>query len=87
MSSGVASRLTGTGELSFGGWIWRYDLEATDPLRTTVTLTYDWSAVPPEVREYSSSRRSSTTTSTTRYSTSPTSSLGCGCPEERSLTD
>ena len=41
-----------TGELSFGGWIWRYDLEATGPSRTTVTLTYDWSAVPPEVREH-----------------------------------
>jgi len=41
-----------TGELSFGGWIWRYDLEATGPSRTTVTLTYDWSAVPPPVREY-----------------------------------
>ena len=41
-----------TGELSFGGWIWRYDLEATGPSRTTVTLTYDWSAVPPKVREY-----------------------------------
>ena len=41
-----------TGELSFGGWIWRYDLEATGPSRTTVTLTYDWSAVPPHVREY-----------------------------------
>ena len=41
-----------TGELSFGGWTWRYDLEATSPSRTTVTLTYDWSAVPPEVREY-----------------------------------
>ena len=41
-----------TGELSFGGWIWRYDLEPTGPLRTTVTLTYDWSAVPPQVREY-----------------------------------
>jgi hypothetical protein len=40
------------GELSFGGWIWRYDLEATGPSRTTVTLTYDWSAVPPSVREY-----------------------------------
>ncbi len=25
-----------TGELSFGGWIWRYDLEATGPSRTTV---------------------------------------------------
>ena len=41
-----------TGELSFGGWIWRYDLEATGPSRTMVTLTYDWSAVPPHVREY-----------------------------------
>jgi hypothetical protein len=41
-----------TGELSFGGWTWRYDLEATGPGRTTVTLTYDWSAVGPEVREY-----------------------------------
>jgi hypothetical protein len=41
-----------TGELSFGGWTWRYDLEAAGPSRTTVMLTYDWSAVPPEVREY-----------------------------------
>jgi len=41
-----------TDELSFGGWTWRYDLEATGPARTTVTLTYDWSAVPPHVREY-----------------------------------
>jgi hypothetical protein len=41
-----------TGELSFGGWTWRYDLEAAGPERTTVTLTYDWSAVGPEVREY-----------------------------------
>lgn len=43
---------TDTGELSFGGWYWRYDLEATGPSQTKVTLTYDWSAVPPEVREY-----------------------------------
>ena len=41
-----------TGELSFGGWIWRYDLEAIGRARTTVTLTYDWSGVPPHVREY-----------------------------------
>lgn len=40
------------GELSFGGWTWRYDLEATGPSQTQVTLTYDWSAVPSEVREY-----------------------------------
>ena len=41
-----------TRELSFGGWIWRYDLDATGPARTTVTLTYDWSAVPSHIREY-----------------------------------
>ena len=41
-----------TGELSFGGWTWRYDLEPTGPSGTRVTLTYDWSAVGPEVREY-----------------------------------
>jgi hypothetical protein len=41
-----------TGELSFGGWSWRYDLEAAGPSRTTVSLTYDWSAVLPEVREH-----------------------------------
>ena len=41
-----------TGELTFGDWTWRYDLEATGPSQTTVTLTYDWSAVGPEVREY-----------------------------------
>ena len=41
-----------TGELSFGGWTWRYDLEATSPSRTEVTLTYDWSAVPSHIREY-----------------------------------
>ena len=41
-----------TGELSFGGWIWRYDLEAIGPTRTLVSLSYDWSAVPSRVREY-----------------------------------
>jgi hypothetical protein len=41
-----------TGELTFGGWTWRYDLEATGPSQTAVTLTYDWSAAPPEVREH-----------------------------------
>ena len=40
-----------TGELGFGGWVWRYDLDASEPSSTTVTLTYDWSAVPPPVRE------------------------------------
>lgn len=41
-----------TGELSFGGWFWRYDLEPMDGAGTSVTLTYDWSAVGPEVREH-----------------------------------
>lgn len=42
--------------LETGGWIWRYDLEPvgdseTSP-ETKVTLSYDWSAVPAQVREY-----------------------------------
>jgi hypothetical protein len=41
-----------TGDLSFGGWVWRYDLEPTGPSQTKVTLTYDWSAVGPEIREH-----------------------------------
>lgn len=40
------------GELRFGGWTWRYDLEPVGDERTTVTITYDWSGVGPEVREY-----------------------------------
>ena len=40
------------GEVEFGGWTWRYDLEAAGPQRTNVTMTYDWSAVPPELREH-----------------------------------
>lgn len=40
-----------TGELQFGGWNWRYDLEATGPAQHTVTLTYDWSAVPSPIRD------------------------------------
>jgi hypothetical protein len=43
---------TETGELGFGGWIWRYDLQATSASQTTVTLTYDWSAVPAHIREF-----------------------------------
>ena len=38
-------------DLDFGGWFWRYDLEPVGDTRTKVTLTYDWSAVPPAVRE------------------------------------
>ena len=42
----------GDGHLSFGGWFWRYDLAPVGPSETDVTLTYDWSAVPPDIREY-----------------------------------
>jgi hypothetical protein len=38
--------------LEFGGWLWRYDLVPLGPSETEVTLTYDWSAVPPSIREY-----------------------------------
>lgn len=40
------------GHLEFGGWTWRYDLTPLGPSETEVTLTYDWSDVPPSVREY-----------------------------------
>jgi uncharacterized protein YndB with AHSA1/START domain len=42
----------GDGTLRFGGWTWRYDLAPIGPSRTSVTLSYDWSAVPASVREY-----------------------------------
>jgi hypothetical protein len=42
----------GDGTLSFGGWIWRYDIRAAGSAASDVTLTYDWSAVPPELREH-----------------------------------
>ena len=40
------------GEIGCGGWIWRYDLAPVGAGRTDVTLTYDWSAVPADVREH-----------------------------------
>ena len=40
-----------TGQLEFGGWIWRYDLTPLGPDQTEVTLTYDWSAVGPDPRQ------------------------------------
>ena len=42
----------GNGRLEFGGWTWRYDLAPAGPSKTSVTLTYDWSAVPDSVRSY-----------------------------------
>jgi hypothetical protein len=38
--------------LEFGGWIWRYDLKPVGPGQTQVTLSYDWSAVPQQIREH-----------------------------------
>jgi uncharacterized protein YndB with AHSA1/START domain len=38
--------------LDFGGWIWRYDLKPLGDAQTEVTLTYDWSRVPPFTREH-----------------------------------
>ena len=38
-------------QLEFGGWIWRYDLESVGAGQTQVTLTYDWSGVPPDKRD------------------------------------
>ena len=40
------------GQLDFGGWSWRYELVPLGPSESDVTLTYDWSAVPPHIREY-----------------------------------
>ena len=42
----------GDGTLAFGGWIWRYDLTPAGPSDTTVTLSYDWSAVAEDTREH-----------------------------------
>jgi hypothetical protein len=42
----------GDGTLSFGGWIWRYDIRDAGPSEADITLTYDWSAVPPELRQH-----------------------------------
>ena len=42
----------GDGNLSFGGWIWRYDVRSAGSADADVTLTYDWSAVAPELREH-----------------------------------
>jgi hypothetical protein len=41
----------GDGTLGFGGWIWRYDLVPLDLSETEVRLSYDWSAVPEDVRQ------------------------------------
>lgn len=44
-------RDTDEGEVRFGGWTWRYDMEPISQDETLVTLTYDWSAVSQSLRE------------------------------------
>ncbi len=44
--------LAGDGNLTFGGWTWRYDIRSVGSSEAHVTLTYDWSAVPPDLREH-----------------------------------
>lgn len=41
----------GDGGIRFWGWIWRYDLAPRSQSETEVTLSYDWSAVPEDVRQ------------------------------------
>ena len=43
---------TDDGSLTFGGWVWRYDLTPVGPSETKVTLSYDWSAVPDVLRQH-----------------------------------
>ncbi|CAN3126852.1 SRPBCC family protein [Mycobacterium sp. smrl_JER01] len=40
------------GVVEYGGWTWHYALEPVGPAQTRVTLTYDWSAVPEELRRH-----------------------------------
>ena len=37
--------------IEYGGWVWRYDLAPVGAGQTEVTLTYDWSRVPPHHRD------------------------------------
>ncbi|MGL5852359.1 MAG: ATPase [Phycicoccus sp.] len=39
------------GRLSFGGWVWRYDLARTVDGGAEVRLTYDWSGATAQARE------------------------------------
>ncbi|BBX18939.1 polyketide cyclase [Mycolicibacterium duvalii] len=40
------------GVVEYGGWTWHYALEPEGSDRTRVVLTYDWSAVPAQLREH-----------------------------------
>jgi uncharacterized protein YndB with AHSA1/START domain len=50
--SWVPGQDVGDGSLTFGGWIWRYDLTPAGPSESKVTLSYDWSAVPDTLRQH-----------------------------------
>jgi len=39
------------GRLSFGGWVWRYDLTTAAEGGTQIRLTYDWSGATQQARE------------------------------------
>lgn len=41
-----------SGEITPGGHIWRYDLEPAGDGSTQVTLTYDWSGMPQQTRDW-----------------------------------
>ena len=41
----------GDGNLRFAGWIWRYNIAPLDPSESEVSLSYDWSGVPEDVRQ------------------------------------
>lgn len=43
-------QLDDAGKLQTGGWWWQYDLSPTSG-GTEVTLTYDWSGMPQELRD------------------------------------
>jgi hypothetical protein len=46
----MPGKLDSAGNHAPGGWSWRYDL-APNGDRTDVTLTYDWSAMPEDLRD------------------------------------
>ena len=47
----MTSASTRDADIDYGGWMWRYDLKSVGAAETEVTLTYDWSRVPPHTRE------------------------------------
>ena len=46
----LPGQLTEAGDHDPGGWVWRYDL-APSGAGTDVTITYDWSGTPQQLRD------------------------------------